>query len=664
MTPHLPPIVGLFLVAAWGWGRMVRSFADRRIFRFHSLTAILGLAVLNALGGLLNFAGLAKTPLLLVLLIAGVLVATRDLLRAKPWRRVRFGPKMIPVFLAAAVAAIPALLLAPGGVFNIHDDFHTYATRAVRMAQTGSIGGNPFDPLGLDSLGSQSFFHAFFLAGHDIRLLNGFDAVACFMLCLMLVAEMSLHWRLPWWFGAAGVLGLAFINPQYANISPLYSGIAVVMALVVCGALWGRTQLQENSRNNGRIALTAGLLIALLLSLKVTLALYGTLYAGFLFLALLLRANNRGAVVRAAGRTVLVVVLAMLPWLLVPLPAMLEARHSVAELQSGATLIAKYPSLAAADVSKLFMSGFLYYGNTPLAYLALGAIGAALALLGLKRHWKAPLTKEGAAMFSVVAAGGAMLPALLLAGYLFPFDTAIRYSCPILIGGLLAAASGFIRFGSSTFERRRTVIGVCMTGCFAALVFVFFDRAMVRLEQAIRNDTLLAYPITGTFATYSRAMVADEQTAYARHLQSNMAPGATAFVWVVAPFHLDFARNRLLTASETGIVNPVLRFPAGASLPEFAQYLRAIGIRYVLLETKAYGVKKPEKLAVLLRSGYAVDRKIGDYGIYLRQSLVLLAQQSDVRYADDRMVLFELKNTPPAPAGELVSAVSQHRHAS
>jgi len=647
MTLRLSAIVGFFLVAAWGWGRMVRPFTDRRVFRFHSLTAILGLAVLNALGGLLNFAGLAKTPLLLALLVAGVLAATRDLLRAKPWRHVRFEPKMIPVFLAVGVAAIPALLLAPGGVFNIHDDFHTYATRAVRMAQTGSVGGNPFDPLGLDSLGSQSFFHAFFLAGHDIRLLNGFDAVACFMLCLMLVAEMSLLWRLPWWLGAAGVLGLAFVNPQYANISPLYSGVAVIMALVVCGALWGRTQLQGNSRNNGRIALTTGLLIALLLSLKVNLALYGTLYAVLLFVILLLRADNRPAVLRVAGRTVLVAALAMLPWMLVPIPALLEARHAGAELQSGAAPNAKYPALAAVDVSALFESAPLYYGNTPVAYLTLGLLGAVLALLGLKRHWKAPLTRDGAAMFSVVAAGIALLPAVLLAASLYPVDTAIRYSCPILIGGFFAAAFGFIRFGSSTYERRRTMIGICLTGCLAALSLVFFERALVRIEQAKRDQTLLSYAINRTFAAYSRAMVADEQTAYASRLQANMAPGATAFVWVVAPFHLDFVRNRLLTASETGVINPVLRFPAGASISEFAQYLRALGIRYVLLETNAYGVKKPNKLAALTRSLYAMDRKIGDYGTYLRSSLVLLAQQSDERYADDRMLLFELKNIPP-----------------
>ena len=69
-----------------------------------------------------------------------------------------------------AAALLPALtacvLLVPTGVFNLSDDFRTVLDRAVRMSQSGSVGGNPFDFLGLDGFGSQSCLPGFFVAGN------------------------------------------------------------------------------------------------------------------------------------------------------------------------------------------------------------------------------------------------------------------------------------------------------------------------------------------------------------------------------------------------------------------------------------------------------------------------------------------------------------------
>src|SRR6185436_707279 len=133
------------------------------------------------------------------------------------------------------LAIATSLLLLPAGVFNIVDDFHMYVTRAARMMETGSLGGNPFDFLGLDSLGSASLFHAFFWTAGGLEAVTGFDAVAGFALCLLFIAELALRWRLPWWLGLSAVFGLVWINPQCVNISPVYSGAAGVMALIVCG---------------------------------------------------------------------------------------------------------------------------------------------------------------------------------------------------------------------------------------------------------------------------------------------------------------------------------------------------------------------------------------------------------------------------------------------
>jgi hypothetical protein len=151
--------------------------------------------------------------------------------------------------LFGGVAA--CVLLVPTTLFNAGDDFYTYIPRAVRMVRTGSVSGSLFDAIGLDSLGSQSFFHGFFLHQLKVDWLNGFDAVACFAVSLLFVAELSVCWHLPWYVGALAVTSVAVINPQCVNISLLYSGVVSVMALVLCGAMAARDLQSDRNRGFG-----------------------------------------------------------------------------------------------------------------------------------------------------------------------------------------------------------------------------------------------------------------------------------------------------------------------------------------------------------------------------------------------------------------------------
>ena len=285
--------VSLFLLSACGWGRLCRAFCDRRVFRYYSLTTILGLAALNAIGGLLNLLKWATTPVLFLLLLIGAAIAGVDLLKRCPWRagfrrrandhkRLAGLAKTFLPWLLVLTAGIGAcLVLVPTTVFNFRDDLNTYVPRAVRMVQTGSVGGNAFDASGLDSLGSQSFFHGFFLSGQDIRWLNAFDAVACFALCLLLAAELVLRWRLPWFVGVLTVICVMVINPQCVNISPLYSGAALIASLILCGGFLERAWKTGKTRRGFRPEITLALICSALATLKVTLAFFA---AGYLLL--------------------------------------------------------------------------------------------------------------------------------------------------------------------------------------------------------------------------------------------------------------------------------------------------------------------------------------------------------------------------------------------
>jgi len=637
-------VVGLFVLSVYGWGRLTRRFLDRRIFIFHSLTAVIGLAMLGTIGGVLNLFHLVNTPMLLLLVAVGAATAIRFVLRKQPWKQRAFRLESIPLFVAPVVALGTAWLLMPSSVFNIADDFHTYVTRAVRMAETGSLAGNAFDSLGTDSLGSASFFHCFFLVAGGVEFLNGFDAIACFALCLFFVAELSLRWRMPWWLGLCAMFGLIWINPQYVNISPLYAGAAGIMALTLCGLFLARALARNRLASVGRFAAPIGLLVAWLATMKITLAFFAAIYLSLLLLTLLLLTKNRRAVLKTALAAGFIATIGILPWASVPVLDLLRLRHAAEPFFAGASLTHKYPSVIAHDTHYLFDPIALLYGNTPVFYLIVCGVAFALGLAGLLHCLRQRARKKICEIAGISVVGLAMLSALIFNSHIFPIAMAIRYSCPFIIGGAFIVALGFVRFRTSVLSPSRWRAAAVMAAVCVTLIVSFNETFLERLDSARWNQTLLAWNVKQNYAEHSRDMLAPSETAYHVSLQTNIPPGSTALVWTTTPFHFDFRRNQLLTLTVPGISSPALHFPAGAEPQALERYLRSNHIEYVIMETNGYGVVRPATITRMQQSPLALYRMIGDYGAYLRASLDELATRGKVLYSDQRMVVFQLND--------------------
>jgi hypothetical protein len=626
-----------FLLSMYGWGRLSRPFCDRRLLRFHALSMVFGLALLNAIGGVLDLLGLAKSGVLLALLAVGALVAGFELMKARPWAKYHWDRRHWPVVVALLAALTACVLLVPTGVFNLADDFRTYCIRAVRMSQSGSVGGNPFDFLGLDGFGSQSFFQGTFLAGNDIRFLQGFDAVSCFAICLLLTAELSVRWRLPWMAGLLAVLCVAFINPQQVNVSALYSGVAAVMATFVCGILVSRNLVAQNGRGRWQTDLSLALAAGLLVTLKSTLALFGVFFLGALYLLLLLAGRNWRETLKSSARVAGVTTLISLPWMLACALPLLKARAAARDFLPQAAIAAKYSSVAVRDVPGLFSNAPLQYGGRPFAFYLPAVVCIAAGGCGLLWCLKRPRHRNSAIGLALAAAGLSVPAVVLVIAHFFTADVAIRYWCPTLIGAFAVSTLAFLRLAQSRGA------GLAVSACLAAVLILFGGSFRSRLQLAATKRTLLSFPVDSAHVSFSTAMVSPFQTDYMSSIQTNMAAGATALVWVVTPFQMDFARNHLLTVNEGGLVNPLLQFPAGVAMAPFEDYLRKNGIRYVLIETNGYGVPPLDRLQTMAESRLAEFRQYGEYEIYLRKMLLALAAQNPVRFVDDRMLLFELK---------------------
>jgi hypothetical protein len=179
------------------------------------------------------------------------------------------------------------------------------------------------------------------------------------------------------------------------------------------------------------------------------------------------------------------------------------------------------------------------------------------------------------------------------------------------------------------------------------VILTFATNFWSRVRRSVEHRTLLSFPLTQPYTDLLNYMISETEMTYTRSIQSRMEPGAGALTWIVAPFHLNFMGNRLSLVAESGLTSPSLHFPAGVSLESLNDYLHQWGIRYVLIETRGGAVRDEKDLEELLKSKLPAYRKVGDYALYFRKSLLALAERSRFRYFDGRMLLFELE-----PAGK------------
>src|SRR6185503_11667974 len=153
----------VFAMVCYGWGRLVGKLYPRNEQAPLALDITLGLAALSAVGGVLNALHLAVPMALHILCAIGGALAVffiaatvrrpggiGPLLNrpaeqsAKNRSFAGLLPNLLPAALVLVMTGFFAWTLLPAGALNIHDDFHTYLVRPVRMLATGSVGGNPF----------------------------------------------------------------------------------------------------------------------------------------------------------------------------------------------------------------------------------------------------------------------------------------------------------------------------------------------------------------------------------------------------------------------------------------------------------------------------------------------------------------------------------------
>ena len=320
LTPYAHVVLSasevlLFMVSLYGWGSLANQWFRGEKLSCWAYPSALGIAVLVFFGGLLNAVGIAKPMVLRALLLVGLGMAPFFVFRSFPYfhkGRPESGPRLKKSLLntLGALACLALILvvfiflvmvLMPVRTFNFHDDYHMYLVWPLRMLQTGTLGGNPFDHLGVSSLGGQSFMQGMFLAFGKIVDINAFDAILCLVLILGLLKELGdLIGVSPVFAIAAGLLAIV-INPHYANITALYSGSLMFLGLTYATVLLARSYRSPASPGRILSVVPCALFCAALLCLKTTFVFMVLSFGVVSFLGSLLLVKDRKQIRRCAS---------------------------------------------------------------------------------------------------------------------------------------------------------------------------------------------------------------------------------------------------------------------------------------------------------------------------------------------------------------------------
>ena len=579
-----------FAFALYGWG-----WAARRLLRARSTgwaaTVACGMAAVVFIGGWLNLARLAYAWSLACVAVAGAGLGIAAL--AKDRRKF---PKpawaLLPLVPAAAVLAFAVATQVPPKAFNFHDDYQKYFVHVTRMLETGTVFGSRYSVIGLDTMGAQAFLQGFAAALFPIRYINAIDAAFALFLCMMLAAAFTRGRRELLPMAVLCSVAVALINPQYVNVSALYTGSLLILAV-----------MEEDGLNPW----VTGLLYAGLIALKSSLALFPLAHLA----AALWTRGLRWSVTTAAGLAAF-----LSPWVL------LHAPHYSA-IFGGSTAPAN-TGVRALDTFDIFSLQPLDFGATAANYtwlmLVVGLCGGIIMLARRRRDLTA------AACFASIAA---YLFAIYVSGpRVAGYQHAIRYFAPFAIG-IAPAAFGSAAVALVDVKGLLWLRVALPLFAAAAPIAAFTPSFLDRASQAIHSGSVLAFswlaPDTDYLA-YSRQVLDGDARRRVQAAQAKTPPDQAVMAWINAPFYLDYRRNPIEDVEPSeGFVAPWSRMSGG---------------HYFIWEYMSYANIDEADYAEEMTEGPDLMRRAWTARVKLALQMNELLQHGEKLYDDGGIVVF------------------------
>ncbi len=618
--------------ALFGWGDTLR-----RLTRFSiggwPLTVGLGFGVVIFLGGLCNDFHIARPLVFDTIILLGLAQTAPQLRRLslqRPDLKRIAGIDWSSAALIALILASGAFVIAtqlPPVTFNHHDDFEKYIPQVVRMLATGTVHDNPLGSIGIETLGGQTVLQAFIAANFPIEYINGADALFCLLLSLLMLGGIAFERPAIGPAMLAGAIALVAIDPHYANISGIYSIVALTLTLVIATCLPADTDADRS-----HIETIVGLLYAAQIAIKLTtISFIGLHFLCWIGCIAWLCRDWRLALARSL-KTGLWSALFLSPWVVLFAPDFLL----IFLAPPGPPTIPKLPDHTPQFESLLTIDPYLPVAWYSAAATLVLACGCAVLIRMRRVSTKDPLREHGAAFmaFCLAVAANYVLFVTYIGPYFADMEAAVRYTAPFLIAGVGAALTlspVFLGVLTKCASSRKVV---WTFACIGIGVLAMFGRSLQdRVTYALRYGMPQSYvrfwqpqarqavvaAMADTFEGKLHAAVQDAQR--------RVPPGSRIVVWMVTPFLLDYGRNPIAEIGWYQLVRPWSLIPQ---------------TDYVIWQYSGFGVRQPPEYAENIRGGIPMLAKASIAAIEFGNHLQKIWNKSQILYNDNGIVVLHV----------------------
>jgi len=546
-----------------------------------------------------------------------------------------------------------AYTIASPQTFNVHDDLEKYMSHPTRMLATGTVKGSHFSALGSETFGGQAFLHGFALAHWPIGYVNTVDSVFAFLLCLMAVLSVSIRTKLPFWYIPLVVLVPIFINPQYVNISSLYTASAMIIFLFL--GLWMNLEDNKNTLLAWPSLAFLGLSYSSLIALKTFYLLVVSIHFVLVFLGIIYVSYSLRNAISWAIRTAFSTLLFSSPWILLYHSNWITWLSNISGPQ--AYLLDSGFARQTASTINLLSSEKLFFGfGTTFAHYTATMIVVTLCCLSLFVY-KAAIQPTHGTRTVMGFAACATAPILyvvnifMLAPILTGPSNGLRYLCPIIV---VAVPCSLIIAASTVSESMRlkktksqfSIIPVLIFSVFATgLVVIFYESLAERARQAFQFGSTLSFsklvrdPL---YLAYNKYAFSSEAKKDIQEAQLVVPGGRNLAAWTPLAMHLDYRRNKILDIDPAGLANPWLEFPFGRQVGEGVKYFINLDAHYVLWQYSSPAVRPEQALLEWAASPYARSHTIGVRTYQFVKTLRGMARDSQILYNNGSIVVMKI----------------------
>ncbi len=606
-----------------GWGQLIVNNEEDTDF---AMAAAYGMAGACVIGGILNWFHLISPHSIQIFLAVGILSWVVRV--AKKHKKIRCSARIAFALFgqnkgAAIIFGILLLITFAHGSLplqNAQDDNHAYLVFPHQMLETGHIGDDPFNERRLGVFGGQSFLNAMILTFVSHKQVRAFDAVAGWLVFIMLVMVHGYRHKLPY-LSLLLLLSLwHWAIPPPVNISSQMTAAALFYAFLC--------RFQEPGLHVSiKEIIKTAILVAALCSLKATniagLAFLGT----FVFLLdrriRFTEGLQQGIKVAAAG------LILVSPWMFAMhqssgtffFPLLGHGTHT--SWEQGAAIL----SIRMQDVNWAYLGSIIL---SPLLTPVLSS-GILILLLRLLKYKEYLRDINPAAVSALLAAVLGSLCLSFMSLGIFRYSYALNFAAFIFLVTETLSNTSFHSQNSMEKQHRYWLVWLVIAFYMGATWPIGLD-SLANKTAAISNFTADA------LRQFPRSIITTAQ--------KSTPPGSSIMVALSHPYHMDFSRNQVFVIDHAGNAGPDQGLPVSGRAEELAAYLRKQKINYLIYSYADEGGYQFEKFKHRLHQ-YEVPyydriRVLAENNFKFRIQLVVLSKSYKLIHQDNYSIVIDL----------------------